>query len=77
MFNLKEIREKRGLSQAELSRLSGVNASTIGMLEAGAREYPRLDTAQKLANALHCRLDDLQPDIDLLTNDDKREGCQQ
>ncbi len=68
MFNLKEIREKRGLSQAELSRLSGVNASTIGMLEAGAREYPRLDTAQKLANALHCRLDDL------LTNDDKREG---
>lgn len=70
MFNLKEIREKRGLSQAELSRLSGVNASTIGMLEAGSREYPRLDTAQKLANALHCRLDDL------LTNDDKQEECQ-
>lgn len=71
MFILKEIREKRGLSQAELSRLSGVNASTIGMLEAGAREYPRLDTAQKLANALHCRLDDL------LTSDDKKEECQQ
>ena len=71
MFNLKGYPEKRGLSQAELSRLSGVNASTIGMLEAGAREYPRLDTAQKLANALHCRLDDL------LTSDDKQEECQQ
>ena len=70
MIKLKEIREKRGLSQAELSRLSGVNASTIGMLEAGAREYPRLDTAQKLANALRCRLDDL------LTSDEKKEENQ-
>ena len=42
MLRLREIRESQGVSRAKLSRLSGVKASTIGMLELGKREYPAL-----------------------------------
>lgn len=62
MLRLRELREAKGISQQELSRLSGVKTSTIGMLELGRRACPRLDTAQRLALALGCKVDDLLPD---------------
>lgn len=46
---LKDLREKRGLSQRDLAKLLGVSASTIGMWESGKRE-PNFKTLIKIAN---------------------------
>ena len=71
MLRLREIRDSQGVSRAKLSRLSGVKASTIGMLELGKREYPRLDTAMQLARALGCTVDELLCEED---GDEKQGG---
>ncbi|WP_432059473.1 helix-turn-helix domain-containing protein [Streptomyces sp. S1] len=49
---LREIRKRRGLSQRELSGLSGVSLSLIRKLEQGERDATRLETARRLAQAL-------------------------
>ena len=53
------LRNRKHLSQTELSRESGVLLSTISMLEAGIRsgEGLRVETAKKLARALSVTLD--------------------
>ena len=51
MATLKELRIKRVMSQADLSRESGVTVSAICRLERGERQ-PRFVTIRKLAKAL-------------------------
>ena len=51
MATLKELREKRALTQDELSRLSGIRAATISSLETSLQK-PRPSTHRKLAKAL-------------------------
>ena len=48
---LKELRAKRGLTQAALAKRAGVTLSYIGRLEIG-RHDPQLSTLKKLAKAL-------------------------
>jgi transcriptional regulator with XRE-family HTH domain len=48
---LKWLREQKGLSQAELGRISGVDRATINQLEHGGRN-PSTPTLEKLAAAL-------------------------
>ncbi|MGW2515045.1 helix-turn-helix domain-containing protein [Streptomyces scopuliridis] len=50
--SLRDIRKRRGLSQAELSRASGVSLSVIRKLEQGERKSARLETLRKLASSL-------------------------
>lgn len=38
---MREARERRGLTQADLARAAGVSAGTIGNVEAGSRKQPR------------------------------------
>lgn len=52
IFFVREIREKKGLSQEQLSRLSGVSASHIGYIENGERE-PTISVLCRLAKALN------------------------
>jgi transcriptional regulator with XRE-family HTH domain len=52
---LRSIIESRGLTLAELSQLSGVDATVIGRFIAGQRDL-RLATADKIAEALGLRL---------------------
>ena len=59
MNAIAELRKALGLSQAELSRRSGIKQQTICMLETGKRKTPRLDTAAKLAATLNCTVDEL------------------
>jgi len=54
LSRLKEHRERRGLTQEELAKLSDVSRPTIAALELGYRRaYPR--TAAKLAKALRVK----------------------
>jgi transcriptional regulator with XRE-family HTH domain len=49
---LKQTRESRGLSQAQLGRVSGVGQAYISSLEAGRQRNPGIETLRKLAKAL-------------------------
>lgn len=58
-FLLRKERLRKGITQHELSRKSGVKQSIISNIETGDTKNPRLDTALRLAAALGCKLDDL------------------
>lgn len=60
IFRLKEIRKTRGLSRYRLAKLSGVNDSTIQMIENNADANPTFKIMCKLADALEVSLDDLR-----------------
>ncbi len=63
MVLLREMREKRGLTQAELSKLSGVPQQTISSLETEVRSNPRMETLCALCGPLQCGVTDLyKPD---------------
>jgi len=53
---LKELREKKGMSQSELARVSGVARQTVINLENGATTAMS-STLIKLADALDCPID--------------------
>lgn len=57
-FFIREIREKKGLSQEELAKLSGISASHIGYIENGERQ-PTLLVMCKLADALKVSINEL------------------
>lgn len=56
-MTLKELREKKGMSQAELSKTVGLQQSTISQYENGSR-MPPMTKAKKIADALGVSLDD-------------------
>ena len=64
---LKEIREKRGLTQKELAKKSGINFRMISQYEQGIKNLnnARLITILKLANALDTSIFYLLTDKDL------------
>ena len=49
---LREIRERRGMSASELTRVSGISRATIWKLEAGVAQAHTTRTMEKLAQAL-------------------------
>jgi transcriptional regulator with XRE-family HTH domain len=57
---LKSWREKRSMTLAELSRTTGISASTLSRLEAGKRA-PNLELVVPIARALRLELDDIVP----------------
>ena len=57
-MNLKQIREKAGLSQAELGNMVGLKQTSISQYESGARK-PNLPMAKKIADTLNISLDEL------------------
>lgn len=54
---LKGLREERGLTQAQLGKLSGISSRMIQKYESGSR--PQVDSAQKLAEALKISVSEL------------------
>ena len=54
---LKQIREKRGLTQVQLADQSGVPYETIYRVERGTHHEPRVSVAGKLARTLGVSLD--------------------
>lgn len=55
-IRLKELRESRGLSQAQLAQEIGVGISTVGMWESTNR-VPNAKTLEKLLSFFRCSLD--------------------
>lgn len=55
-IKLKELREKKGLSQYKFADLMGFAQSTIGSWESGARE-PNFETMQKIADYFNVSVD--------------------
>lgn len=55
---IREIREKKNLSQEKLAKLSGVSSSHIGYIENGDRE-PTISVLCKIAKALNVDIKDL------------------
>jgi len=57
--NIKKYRNKLGVSQDKLSKLANVTLHTLTKIESGATSDPRIETVNKIANALGVKLDDL------------------
>ena len=51
-------REKRGLTQPELAKLSGISQATICAVEIGRNSGGNLDTIELLADALGLSIDE-------------------
>lgn len=49
---IRELREKKGWSQSELSRRSGVKQGVLSYIESGRTKHPRIDTLAAIAAAL-------------------------
>ncbi len=64
MKKLKALRKAKGLTQRELAGKCGIDYSSLCMYENGKR-IPNMKTIAKLANALGCRISDLNEYGDL------------
>lgn len=51
-INLRKLRQKKGLSQAELGKRAGVRQAAISALENGKRQRVDLDMLDRIAKAL-------------------------
>ena len=60
-MNLKRLRSEAGISQSNLSELSGVNLQMIQKYEQGVKDINKAqgETLYKLAHALNCNVEDL------------------
>ena len=56
---VKEAREKVGISQRELSRITGIDNNTIAKIEKGERKKPNVLSLKKLSSVLNVSLENL------------------
>jgi transcriptional regulator with XRE-family HTH domain len=56
---IRELREKKGLTQEELAFKAKVTQGYVAQLELGIRKNPSLDVVRRLARALGVRLGEL------------------
>ena len=62
---LKKLREEKGLTQVQLSELTGISTRMIQKYESG-NARPRLDATEKIAKALNVTADQLLGNVDML-----------
>jgi len=60
---IKELRNKRGLSQEKLARLANISYNTIVKIESGQSKHPTIQTMAGIAKALRVSLDKLVDQI--------------
>lgn len=59
LYNLKEIRQTRGLTQEKLAQMAKVTRATIVKIENGEEVEVKIGMLESLANALNCKVSDL------------------
>ena len=57
--NIKELRQKRKLSQEKLARLTDISLNTLTKIESGFTKRPSIQTIHKIAKSLEVSLDKL------------------
>ncbi len=57
--NLRRLRERRGLTQAQVADAAGLHRVYVRQLESGGRTNPSLDALDRLADALGVHVSDL------------------
>lgn len=57
--NIKKYRKKKGWSQEQLAKESGITYSTLIKIESGANKNPTIKTLQKISTALSVPIDSL------------------
>lgn len=55
---INKLKKEKGLTNDQLSELSGVPKGTLSKITAGITKNPNLDTVKAIANALGCSLED-------------------
>lgn len=58
-MKLRELRQRKGLTIKELSKLSGVSYTLISMIEKGYKDYSRV-SIWKLANTLQVDAEEIE-----------------
>ena len=58
-FKVKEFRERKHMTQAELCKQANISRQTLSDLESGKEVNTTIATLQKLANVLNCKVSDL------------------
>lgn len=58
-IKIKQLREKKGLSQEKLARLANVSNNTVINIESGKQKNPTVDTISKIAKALNVSIEEL------------------
>lgn len=56
---IRELRERKKMSQERLARLADVSLNTIVKIESGESKHPTIQTMTGIAKALEVSLDDL------------------
>lgn len=56
---IKQLREKKGLSQEKLARLANVSNNTMVNIESGKQTNPTIETVSKIAKALDVEIEEL------------------
>ena len=56
---IRELRERKKMSQERLARLAGVSLNTIVKIESGESKHPTIQTMAGIAKALEVSLEDL------------------
>lgn len=59
--NIKKIRKQKGFTQKELGQKLGISQAAIGQFESN-KANPKMETIQKIADALNVSINDLIPD---------------
>lgn len=54
---IREIREKKGISQNRLAKIVGVSQSALSDIESGKTKNPRFSTIMKIAKALNVSIE--------------------
>lgn len=59
MLNIKRVREEKGMTQEQLAEKANVNRSLLNQLETGKLKNTSINTLQKIADTLNCKITEL------------------
>lgn len=58
VLNIKRVREEKGMTQEQLAEKANVNRSLLNQLETGKLKNTSINTLQKIADTLNCKITD-------------------
>ena len=59
MLSIKRVREEKGMTQGQLAEKANVSRSLLNQLETGKLKNTSINTLQKIADTLNCKITEL------------------